>query len=57
MTKFDQVMHLTAVCVAFLFLAPPAMAQGKELAETPPAAASKKAHRLVLQATASNRRR
>ena len=49
MTKFDQAMHLAAVCVALLILAPPAMAQGKEVATTAPAAASKKAHRLVLQ--------
>ena len=49
MTKFDQAMHLAAVCVALLILAPPAMAQGKEVAATAPAAASKKAHRLVLQ--------
>ena len=49
MTRFDQAMHLAAVCVALLLLAPPAMAQSRELAATPPAAASKKAHRLVLQ--------
>ena len=49
MTKFDQAMHLAAVCVALLVLAPSAMAQNKELAPTPQAAASKKAHRLVLQ--------
>jgi intracellular sulfur oxidation DsrE/DsrF family protein len=49
MTRFDQAMHLAAVCVALLFLAPPAVAQGKELASPPPAAASGKAHRLVLQ--------
>ena len=49
MTKFDQAMHLAAVCVALIILAPPAMAQGKEVAATAPAAASKKAHRLVLQ--------
>ena len=49
MTRFDQAMHLAAACVAFLLLAPPAMAQSRELAATPPAAASKKAHRLVLQ--------
>ena len=49
MTKFDQAMRLAAVCVALLILAPPAMAQGKEVAATAPAAASKKAHRLVLQ--------
>ena len=48
MTRFDQAMHLAAVCVALLFLAPPAMAQGRELAATAPAA-SKGAHRLVLQ--------
>ena len=47
MTRFDQAMHLAAVCVALLLLAPPAMAQSRELAAT--AAASKKAHRLVLQ--------
>ena len=41
-------MHLALVCVA-LIVAPPAMAQGNELAAPPPAAASKKAHRLVLQ--------
>ena len=49
MTKFDQAMHLAAVCVALLILAPPSMAQGKEVAATAPAAAPKKAHRLVLQ--------
>jgi intracellular sulfur oxidation DsrE/DsrF family protein len=51
MTKFDQAMHLAVVCVALLLLAPPAMAQSRELAATAPApaAASKKAHRLVLQ--------
>jgi uncharacterized protein len=49
MTRFDQAMHLAAVCVALLLLAPPAMAQSRELAATAPAAASKKAHRLVLQ--------
>ena len=49
MTRFDQAMHLAAVCVALLFLAPPAMAQSKELAAPPPATASKKTHRLVLQ--------
>jgi uncharacterized protein len=47
MTRFDQAIHLAAVCVALLLLAPPAMAQSRELAAT--AAASKKAHRLVLQ--------
>jgi intracellular sulfur oxidation DsrE/DsrF family protein len=49
MTRFDQAMHLAAVCVALLFLVPPVMAQSRELAATAPAAASKKAHRLVLQ--------
>jgi uncharacterized protein len=49
MTRFDQAMHLAAVGVALLLLAPPAMAQSRELAATAPAAASKKAHRLVLQ--------
>ena len=49
MTRFDQAMHLAAVCVALLILAPPAMAQSRELAATAPTAASKKAHRLVLQ--------
>jgi len=49
MTRFDQAIHLAAVCAALLLLAPPAMAQGRELATTPPAAATKKAHRLVLQ--------
>ena len=49
MTRFDQAMHLAAVCVALLFLAPPAMAQSKDLVTTTPAAASGKAHRLVLQ--------
>jgi intracellular sulfur oxidation DsrE/DsrF family protein len=48
MTRFDQAMHLAALCVALLLLAPPAAAQSRELA-TAPAAASKKAHRLVLQ--------
>jgi len=49
MTKFDQAIHLAAACVALLILAPPAMAQSRELAAPPPAAASKTAHRLVLQ--------
>jgi intracellular sulfur oxidation DsrE/DsrF family protein len=49
MTRFDQAMHLAAVCVALLLLAPPAMAQSRELAATAPAVASKKAHRLALQ--------
>ncbi|GEP60486.1 DsrE family protein [Reyranella soli] len=49
MTRFDQAIHLAAVCAALLLLAPPAVAQGRELAATPPAAATKKAHRLVLQ--------
>jgi intracellular sulfur oxidation DsrE/DsrF family protein len=49
MTRFDQAMHLAAVCVALLVLAPPAMAQSRELAATAPATASNKAHRLVLQ--------
>lgn len=50
MTRFDKAMHLAAVCAALFLLVPPAMAQGKELAATPPAAAAaKKAHRLVLQ--------
>lgn len=49
MTRVDQALHLAAVCVALLVLAPPATAQSRELAATPPAAASKKAHRLVLQ--------
>jgi intracellular sulfur oxidation DsrE/DsrF family protein len=48
MTRFDQAMHLAAVCVALLVVAPPTMAQSRELAASPPAA-SKKAHRLVLQ--------
>ena len=47
MTRFDQAMHLAAVCVVLLFVAPLAMAQSKELAT--PAAASGKTHRLVLQ--------
>jgi intracellular sulfur oxidation DsrE/DsrF family protein len=49
MTRFDQAMHLLAVCTALFLLAPPAMAQGRELAASAPATASKKAHRLVLQ--------
>ena len=49
MTRFDRAMHLAAVCVALVLLAPPAMAQSREFAATAPAAASKKAHRLVLQ--------
>jgi intracellular sulfur oxidation DsrE/DsrF family protein len=49
MTRFDRAMHLAAVCVALLVLAPPTMAQSREQAAAPPAAASKKAHRLVLQ--------
>jgi len=49
MTRFDQAMHLAAVCVALLVLAAPTMAQNRELAASPPAAVSKKAHRLVLQ--------
>jgi intracellular sulfur oxidation DsrE/DsrF family protein len=42
-------MHLAAVCVTLLVLAPPAMPQSRELAAAPPAATFKKAHRLVLQ--------
>ena len=49
MTRFDQAMHLATVCVALVVLAAPTMAQGQELAAGPPAAVSKKAHRLVLQ--------
>ena len=49
MTRVTQAMHLVTACVALLLLAPPALAQSKELAAEPPAAASKKAHRLVLQ--------
>lgn len=49
MTRVDQAIHLAAVCVALLVVAPPAMTQSRELAASPPAAASKKAHRLVLQ--------
>ena len=49
MTRLNQAMHLATVCVALLLLAPPAMAQSKELAAAPRAAASKTAHRLVLQ--------
>jgi uncharacterized protein len=49
MTRFNQATHLAAVCVALLVLAPPTMAQSRELAASAPAAASKKAHRLVLQ--------
>ena len=49
MTRFDQVMRLAVVCTALIVLAPPTMAQSRELAATAPAAASKKAHRLVLQ--------
>lgn len=54
MTRFDQAMHLAAVCVALLALAPPTMAQSRELAAVPPAAASKKAHRLVLQVNSND---
>ena len=49
MTRFGQATHLAAVCVTLLVLAPPAMPQSRELAAAPPAATSKKAHRLVLQ--------
>lgn len=49
MTRFDQAMHLAAICVALLVLAPPAMTQSRELAAAAPATANKKAHRLVLQ--------
>lgn len=49
MTRFEQAMHLAAVCAALLVLAPPTMAQSRELAASAPATASKKAHRLVLQ--------
>ena len=51
MTRFDHVLRTAAVCAVTLFLvAPPAAAQGKDLALTPPAQSiAKKAHRLVLQ--------
>jgi len=51
MTRFDHVIRAAAVCAITLFLvAPPAAAQGKELASTPPAqGVAKKAHRLILQ--------
>ena len=49
MMTFDQAMRAATLCVALLVLAPPTMAQSKEIAAVPPAAASKKAHRLVLQ--------
>jgi len=49
MTRFDQAMHLTAVCVTLLFIGSSPIAQSSEVATPPPAAASKKAHRLVLQ--------
>ena len=49
MTRFDQVMHVAAVCAALLVLAPPTVAQSREIGTTTPATASKKAHRLVLQ--------
>ena len=50
MTRFDQAMHLAAVCVALLFLTPPTMAQSKEPRTPSPATASSgKAHRLILQ--------
>ena len=51
MTRSNHVMRTAAVCAVTLFLAaPPAAAQGKELASTPPAQSiAKKAHRLVLQ--------
>ena len=56
MTMFDHVMRLAAVCAfamclgALFLVAPPAAAQGKELASTPTAQGlAKKAHRLILQ--------
>jgi len=56
MTKFEHVMRAAtvctfAVCLAALFLvAPPAAAQGKELASTPTApGVANKAHRLIVQ--------
>ena len=49
MRKIDQALHLAAACVALVVVAPPAMAQSKELAATKSATASTKAHRLVLQ--------
>jgi intracellular sulfur oxidation DsrE/DsrF family protein len=49
MAKFDQAMHVAAVCAALLVLAPPTMAQSQEVASAPPAVASKNGHRLVLQ--------
>src|ERR1044072_3382512 len=55
MTRFDQAMHLAAVCVALLVLAPPAMTQSRELAASPPAAAYKKAHRLGVQGNSQAR--
>lgn len=36
MTRFDQAIHLAAICVALLVLAPPTMAQSRELAAAPP---------------------
>lgn len=57
MTRFGQATHLAAVCVTLLVLAPPAMPQSRELAAAPPAATSKKAHRLVLQVNSTSRRR
>jgi intracellular sulfur oxidation DsrE/DsrF family protein len=57
MTRSGRVMRLAAVCAftvcfgALFLVAPPAAAQGKELASTPTAqsVAKKKAHQLVLQ--------
>jgi uncharacterized protein len=54
MTRFDQAMHLAAVCVALLVFAPPLNAQSREIAASPSTAASKKAHRLVLQVNSND---
>ncbi len=53
MRRFDQALHLAAVGVALLVVAPPSVAQSREHATTKPATASLKAHRLVLQVNSS----
>jgi len=49
MRRFDQALHLAALGVALLVVAPPTMAQSRDLTTTKPATASGQTHRLVLQ--------
>jgi uncharacterized protein len=49
MTKFGETISLTTVCAALFLLAPSTLAQSKEPATPSTAAATSKAHRLVLQ--------